>query len=148
MINDRKGRAQAFHQCEITPEATTFAPLAGLVMNSNERGLILERFGEGEIEVLCCVQLLTEGFDLPGIGAILLARPTMSTLLLMQMIGRGRRGPAVGGLPEVKIVDFADQVEIHTDRHDAEHRHVARFEDAERAWRSRTVSGEDAREGE
>jgi len=148
MINRRKGRAQAFHEGEATKNATRHLPLAAPCMNSYERGLVLERFREGYIEVLCCVQLLTEGFDLPGIGAILLARPTMSTLLLMQMIGRGRRGPAVGGLPKVKIIDFADQLDIHTDRDDAEQGQVARVEDAERAWRNLTIRGEDAREGE
>jgi len=136
MLNEHGHRAHAFHQGAATHGATEHAKLAGGSMNSFERARILEKFRRGDIEVLCCVQLLTEGFDLPGIGAVLLARPTMSTLLLMQMIGRGRRGPAVGGRDTVRIIDFADQLEIHSARDESERYRVAHVDDAQRAWRN------------
>lgn len=52
---------------------------------------VFARFRSGETPVLCNVMLATEGFDLPEIGCVVLARPTMSLALALQMIGRGRR---------------------------------------------------------
>ena len=111
-------------------------------MNTYERGRVLDAFRDGQIRVLCCVQLLTEGFDLPNIGAVLLARPTMSTLLLTQMIGRGLRGPAVGGSEVCHIVDFSDQLEIHRKRDAAARLRVARPSDAERFRRGEVAERE------
>ena len=46
-----------------------------------------------ELLVLCNCAVLTEGYDDPNIQCIVLARPTKSSLLLTQMIGRGTRMP-------------------------------------------------------
>lgn len=46
---------------------------------------------QGEVQVLCNVNILTEGYDDPYINCILLARPTRSKGLLLQMVGRGLR---------------------------------------------------------
>ena len=51
----------------------------------------LARFRAGGIRVLTNFGVLTEGFDEPKVGCIVLARPTQSELLLCQMIGRGTR---------------------------------------------------------
>ncbi|CUM63994.1 uncharacterized protein PRCAT00001582001 [Priceomyces carsonii] len=56
-----------------------------------ERKEIIKDFKEGLIEVLCNVQVFTEGTDIPNIDSLLLARPTKSRPLLVQMIGRGLR---------------------------------------------------------
>ena len=45
----------------------------------------------GTIKVLCNCGVLTEGYDDPNIGCIVLARPTKSNLLFVQMSGRGTR---------------------------------------------------------
>lgn len=130
-INAQGGRAQAFHEGVVPPASRTF-PLRGATMSRAERGLVLRRFESGHVDLLCCVQLLTEGFDLPALSTILLARPTFSTLLMTQMIGRGLRGPAVGGSETCHLVDFADQVEHHRTR--AREARLVRPADAER-WR-------------
>jgi len=57
----------------------------------NERRDILARFAQGEIEVLTNCAVLTEGYDQPNLDCIILARPTKSTLLYTQMLGRGTR---------------------------------------------------------
>jgi superfamily II DNA or RNA helicase len=57
----------------------------------DERRDILARFAQGEIEVLTNCAVLTEGYDNPALDCIILARPTKSTLLYTQMIGRGTR---------------------------------------------------------
>jgi len=56
-----------------------------------DRHELLQRFARGEIEVLTNCMVLTEGFDEPKVDAILMCRPTKSSLLYMQMIGRGTR---------------------------------------------------------
>lgn len=57
----------------------------------DERYAILQDFKEGKISVLCNVLVFTEGTDLPNIDSLILARPTKSRPLLVQMVGRGLR---------------------------------------------------------
>jgi superfamily II DNA or RNA helicase len=57
----------------------------------DERRDILRRFAAGEIRQLANCMVLTEGFDDPGVDAIVMARPTTSKSLAIQMIGRGLR---------------------------------------------------------
>jgi ATP-dependent helicase IRC3 len=75
-------------------------------MNEAEKQSTLKGFREGQISVLCNCQLLTEGFDEPAIDGIILARPTRSKALFMQMIGRGLR--IYPGKENCKIVDIVD----------------------------------------
>ena len=56
-----------------------------------DRQGILERFRSGQTQVLCNVNLFTEGFDVPEIEVIQLCRPTKSVALHLQMLGRGLR---------------------------------------------------------
>ncbi|KAK6201439.1 P-loop containing nucleoside triphosphate hydrolase protein [Scheffersomyces amazonensis] len=56
-----------------------------------ERSYIIQDFKDGKIDVLCNVQVFTEGTDIPNIDSLFLARPTKSRSLLVQMIGRGLR---------------------------------------------------------
>jgi len=51
----------------------------------------LEAFKNGEYPVLLNCGVFTEGTDIPVIDCVLLARPTRSRNLLVQMIGRGMR---------------------------------------------------------
>ena len=55
------------------------------------RDSIVKAFDEGDIDVLFNCQVFTEGFDSPTIETVIVARPTMSESLFMQMIGRGSR---------------------------------------------------------
>jgi superfamily II DNA or RNA helicase len=80
-------------------------------MDHVERKTILTAFREGEISYLCNCQLLTEGFDEPSIDGIILARPTRSHSLFMQMIGRGLRL-----FPKKLNCKIVDIVDIHKNR--------------------------------
>ena len=51
----------------------------------------LDAFKNGEYSVLLNCGVFTEGTDIPNIDCVLLARPTRSRNLLIQMIGRGMR---------------------------------------------------------
>ena len=55
------------------------------------RGESLDAFRNGEYPVLLNCGVFTEGTDIPNIDCIVLARPTRSRNLLIQMIGRGMR---------------------------------------------------------
>lgn len=74
--------------------------------DSDARRDILARFRSGETRVLINVGVLTEGFDEPTVETIILARPTRSTLLYTQIVGRGTR--LHEGKPHCTILDFAD----------------------------------------
>lgn len=62
---------------------------------TEERDAILARLTSGQTEIVVNVGVLTEGWDLPGLRCIILARPTKSLGLFLQIIGRGLR-PAPG----------------------------------------------------
>lgn len=55
------------------------------------RAEIIQKFKANEITVLTNVNILTEGFDYPDVGVVLMARPTQSEALYVQCIGRGTR---------------------------------------------------------
>lgn len=56
-----------------------------------QRAKILDRFKRGELHVLVNCSIITEGTDLPMVDCIVLARPTKSASLFVQMVGRGVR---------------------------------------------------------
>lgn len=59
--------------------------------NLAEREQIVEDFKNGVIDVVVNVNILSVGFDHPGLDAIITARPTMSIAMYYQQIGRGVR---------------------------------------------------------
>ena len=56
----------------------------------DQRQRILKQFAKGEIQVICNVGVLTEGFD-SRVDFVVIARPTKSESLYRQMVGRGTR---------------------------------------------------------
>lgn len=77
----------------------------------NERKL--EEYRSGKVQVLVNVNILIEGVDLPQTKTVFLARPTVSTILMTQMIGRALRGEAAGGTATAYIVSFVDNWNEH-----------------------------------
>ena len=57
----------------------------------DERDATLAQLASGEIEVVTNCLVLTEGWDMPALGCLILARPTRQMGLYRQMIGRGLR---------------------------------------------------------
>ena len=78
---------------------------------SNERDRILTDFKAGRIRALTNANVLTTGFDAPGIDLIAMLRPTMSPGLYVQMAGRGLR--IAPGKTDCLVLDFAGVVEQH-----------------------------------
>lgn len=72
---------------------------------TDERAAILRRLANGETRVLWSVGVLTEGWDCPSVSCGILARPTMSEGLYLQMAGRFLR-PAPGKV-DALLLDHA-----------------------------------------
>ncbi|NNC24243.1 DEAD/DEAH box helicase family protein [Salinisphaera sp. USBA-960] len=76
----------------------------------------IDAFAHGEFQFLCNVDIINEGFDLPGIEAISLLRKTQSTVLYRQWVGRTLRS-APG--KRARIIDHVGNIMTHgmPDRH-------------------------------
>jgi superfamily II DNA or RNA helicase len=75
-----------------------------------------EKYGQldrAEIQVLSSVGVLTEGFDVRSVSAIILARPTQSIALNYQMVGRGLRTCLERNKKDCIVLDFANNTERH-----------------------------------
>ena len=71
---------------------------------------IVERFRDGQLDVLVNYGVFREGFDAPRTRVIIVARPVYSPNLYFQMIGRGLRGPKNGGNERCLIVNVRDNI--------------------------------------
>lgn len=71
---------------------------------SEDRRALLRAFGAGELDLLANAQLLSTGYDEPGISCLLNLRPTRSKILYQQMIGRGTR--LCPGKQDLLVLDF------------------------------------------
>ncbi len=60
-------------------------------LETKERRAILARLESGETQVVANCMVLTEGFDCPRVSCVVVARPTKSSPLYQQMVGRGLR---------------------------------------------------------
>ncbi len=87
--------AHSIHICEEMVRAGIKAEHIDGQTPKDDRDATLKRLADGVIEVVVNCMVLTEGFDLPDVGCIVLARPTKSMGLYRQMVGRGLR-PAPG----------------------------------------------------
>ncbi len=57
----------------------------------DDRQKRLKAFKDGRVRFLCNCMIATEGFDEPSIETVVMARPTKSRSLYVQMLGRGTR---------------------------------------------------------
>ena len=78
---------------------------------AEERRAAIAALGSGELQVLSNCGLISEGVDVPAIGAAILLRPTASLALYLQQVGRALR-PAPGKDRAI-ILDFAGNVSRH-----------------------------------
>ena len=83
--------------------------ITGVTISRKDNERKLQEYREGKLQVLINVNILTEGVDLPQTKTVFLARPTVSKILMTQMIGRALRGTAAGGTSEAHIVSFVDK---------------------------------------
>ena len=87
--------------------------VTGVTVSREDNERKLEAYRNGELQVLVNVNILTEGVDLPKTKTVFLARPTVSSILMTQMVGRALRGTAAGGTSNAYIVSFIDHWNEH-----------------------------------
>jgi DNA repair protein RadD len=75
------------------------------------RNKYLEQFERGEINALCNVAVLTEGWDAPKTDCIAILRPTKSLGLYVQICGRGMRTHE--GKDDCLLLDYGGNMERH-----------------------------------
>ena len=80
-------------------------------VSNNRRKKVINDFVNGEIQIICNYEILSTGFDAPKTDVVFISRPTFSIVLYAQMIGRGLRGPAIGGSKTCKIIDVKDNIQ-------------------------------------
>jgi superfamily II DNA or RNA helicase len=73
--------------------------------DADERKEIARQFHAGEVEIVCNVGCLTTGIDW-DVRCIVLARPTKSEILFVQMVGRGLR--TADGKDDCLVLDHSD----------------------------------------
>ena len=81
-------------------------------MRLEKRREIVRQYQRQEIQVLWNCQVLTEGFDDPRTDCVILGRPTQSSNLYMQMLGRGTR--IHPDKENCLILDFACITDAHS----------------------------------
>lgn len=80
-----------------------------------KRAEIIAKFRSGEIKILCNVDLISEGFDVPDCGAAILLRPTKSLTLYIQQAMRcmrfkpGKRAVIIDHVGNVHRFGLPDQ---------------------------------------
>lgn len=86
----------------------TTTEFTGIDISNAENEKNINDYKYGDVNVLINVNILTEGVDLPKTKTVFLTRPTVSSILMTQMIGRALRGERAGGTKEANIVTFID----------------------------------------
>ena len=84
-------KAHNKHVCEAYQNAGYNAKAIDSDTSSSIRSKIIQEFKQGKVQILCNVNIFSEGFDCPDVEFIQLARPTMSLGLYLQQVGRGLR---------------------------------------------------------
>lgn len=85
LVRSAEAFADAFNVAGVKAEVVHGA------MPNAERRAVLDRYESGVTTVICNAMVLTEGWDSPRTKCVIVARPTQSVPLFVQMVGRGLR---------------------------------------------------------
>lgn len=80
-------------------------------MDRPARRAIIAAFRAGEIRALTSCDVLTTGFNVPAVDVVALVRPTQSTALYVQIIGRGMRTSP--GKADALVLDYGGNIARH-----------------------------------
>ncbi|MFI2279728.1 DEAD/DEAH box helicase family protein [Nocardia beijingensis] len=96
--------ALRFTTAEVIASRTT----DGLSVGAATRSRILWDFSDGRIGVLCAVDVLNEGVDVPDVNIVVFQRVTHSRRIFVQQLGRGLR--LAPGKDRVIVLDFVSDI--------------------------------------
>ena len=65
------------------------------------------------VNIIINFDILTTGFDSTNIDCVFITRPTKSVILYSQMIGRGLRGPQMGGSETCLLIDVQENIKAY-----------------------------------
>ena len=77
---------------------------------TNNRNSIINRFKDGDLNILLNFGVLTTGFDAPKTNICIIARPISSIVMYSQMVGRILRGPKNTGNYENTLYTIKDNL--------------------------------------
>ena len=82
-------------------------------MDPMDRKHAIELFKKKDsgVDIIINYEVLTTGFDSKNIKCVFITRPTKSIVLYSQMLGRGLRGPLMGGNEECILIDINDNLQ-------------------------------------
>lgn len=78
---------------------------------TKDRDAILSAFKRGELRALVNVDVLTTGFNAPGVDLLAIVRATKSAALYVQMMGRGMR--IAPGKKDCLVLDYGENILRH-----------------------------------
>ena len=84
-------KAHNKHLCEEYQKSGINAVTIDCDTPQSERKQLLDEFKKGKIQIICNVNILSEGFDCPDVEVVQITRPTYSLSLYLQQVGRGLR---------------------------------------------------------
>ncbi len=70
---------------------------------------------DNPVNIIINYDILTTGFDSTNIDCVFITRPTKSVILYSQMIGRGLRGPQMGGAETCLLIDVKENLEVYNE---------------------------------
>lgn len=81
-------------------------------MDPIDRKKAIDKFKDRNsgVDIIINYEVLTTGFDSKNIKCVFITRPTKSIVLYSQMLGRGLRGPLMGGNENCLLVDVDDNL--------------------------------------
>jgi DNA repair protein RadD len=103
--------AHAEHVCEALQARGVAAGLVHAGTPKAERARLIAAFQSGALRAMVNVNVLSEGFDAPGIDCVAMLRPTKSPGLMYQQIGRGFR--MAPDKANCLVLDFAGNLLEH-----------------------------------
>lgn len=77
---------------------------------SVEKNQIINNYKNGDLDILVNCEMLTTGFDAPETNVAIIARPTNSLVLYLQMIGRALRGNPNLAPKSARIYTVLDEI--------------------------------------
>jgi DNA repair protein RadD len=105
------GVKHAGHVCAALQDAGIGAATITGDTPAGERDHILREFKAGRIRALASMNVLTTGFDAPNVDMIAMLRPTRSTGMYVQILGRGTR--LAEGKTDCLVLDYSGNVRRH-----------------------------------
>ena len=114
-LEGEAGKRQGVIFCVNVAHANEMAKLlnqAGIFASSYTRqtknpDAVMNAFKQKKIRFLCACNMISEGWDYPGLGILVMARPTLSKVLYLQQIGRGLR--KTDTKKNVIVIDVVDE---------------------------------------